>query len=223
MVIIMQQTQESGGTQHVSSRTGFLNSDNTEPDVVEVGLCIGGCLAVALACTHQMPAAVCLVKSNQSISRHCQKPLGGKIGTCPGPHPVRTTLIPYGLEDMDWNGKVKTEGRQRGSILAEQITTLTKLGCQSTEMTFKIGSDLIGLAFQANCGDAGKAGWCGERLDATLLNFPPDTTAIALFCEHIMKFQNTVFINDGGMFLRIDLTLSQFNKALLCRTIIAHT
>ena len=52
MVIIMQQTQESGGTQHVSSRTGFLNSDNSEPDVVEVGLCIGGCLAVALACTH---------------------------------------------------------------------------------------------------------------------------------------------------------------------------
>lgn len=163
------------------------------------------------------------VQSRQTkVSPDIVKSLLEKKSAPPGPHPMRTTLIPYGLEGMDWNSKVKTEGRQRGSILTEQITTLTEFGCQSTEMTLKIGSDLIGLAFQANSGDAGKAEWCGERLDAILLNFPPDTTAIALFCEHIMKFQNTAFINDGGMFLRIYLTLSQFNKALLCSTIIAH-
>ena len=52
MVIITQQTQASGGIQHASSRTGFLHSDNTEPDVVEVALCIVEGLAVALASTH---------------------------------------------------------------------------------------------------------------------------------------------------------------------------
>ena len=67
----------------------------------------------------------------------------------------------------------------------------------------------------------GKAEWCVERLDAISLNFPPDTTVIALFCKHMMEFQNSVFINGGGKFLRIDLTLSQF-KALLCRIAIAH-
>ena len=140
----------------------------------------------------------------------------------PGLHPMRSTLIPYGLEDMDWNGKVKTQGRQRGSIITELTTTFMKFGCQPAEMTFKMGSDLIGLAFQANSGNAGKAEWCGERLDAISLNFPPDTTVIALFCKHMMKFQNSVFINGGGKCLRIDLTLSQFNKALLCRIAIAH-
>lgn len=89
-------------------------------------------------------------------------------------------------------------------------------------MTFEIGSDLIGLAFQATSGDAGKAEWSGEKPDAISLSFPPDTTAIALFCNHMMEFQNSVFINGGAKFLKIDLTLSQLNKALLCRTVIAH-